>query len=251
MRAPAGCRTEGAGGAEKGQGPRVPSEKEIYASHAREYEELTAHEDYQGNILRAVREIAPLEGAAAVDLGAGTGRLARLLQPYVQRVIALDLSPHMLRIARDKLRAAGRNWQAAAADHRRLPLASHSADLIVSGWSASYVAVWGAERWRAEAEAWLQEAQRVLRRGGRLILFESLGTGNETPQRLPHLENFLGWLDEAGFRSRWIRTDYRFGSPEEAARTAGFFFGDETGERILRGRMTILPECTGIWWRSG
>lgn len=226
----------------------MPTEKEVYSSHAREYEELVCHEDHQGNILEAIRAIAPLPEADVVDLGAGTGRLARLLQPHVRRVIACDLSPHMLQIARDKLRSGAGEWYVAAADHRHLPMDSQSADLIVSGWSVSYVTVWHPDSWRAEADAWLKETRRVLRSGGRIILFESLGTGNETPQRLPHLENFYGWLDQAGFHSLWIRTDYRFESPEAASRIAGFFFGDEMKERILREKMTILPECTGVWW---
>lgn len=226
----------------------MPTESEVYNGHAREYEELVSHEDYHGNILEAIRSIAPLSNADVVDLGAGTGRLACLLQPLVHRVIACDLSPHMLQIARDKLRSGPGEWVVAAADHRRLPLPVHSADLIVSGWSVSYLTVWYPDDWSAQADAWLEEARRVLRKGGHIVLLESLGTGNQTPQPLPHLENFYGWLDSAGFRKLWIRTDYQFETPEAAARTAGFFFGEEMKQRILREQMTILPECTGIWW---
>jgi hypothetical protein len=70
------------------------------------------------------------------------------------------------------------------------------------------------------------------------------------PQRLPHLENFYGWLDEKRFHNKWIRTDYRFESPESAADIAGFFFGEELSRKIRQGRLTILPECTGVWWLS-
>ncbi len=226
----------------------MPSEQEVYEKHAVEYEALVSREDYQGNILKAMREITPLEGVEALDIGAGTGRLACMLQPHVGRVIACDLSPHMLGIARQKLSRGTGDWAVAAADHRRLPLLSRSADLLVSGWSVSYVTVWYPDRWRTEAEDWLAEARRVLRIGGYIILFESLGTGNERPQRLPHLENFYGWLDERGFRNKWIRTDYRFESPESAAEIAGFFFGEEMNRKIKQGGLTILPECTGVWW---
>lgn len=227
----------------------MPTEKEVYANHAMEYEALVSREDHQGNILKAIQEIMSLDGLDVLDLGAGTGRLAYLLAPHVRTILAFDLSTHMLGIARDKLRRfTRRNWLAAACDHRFLPLRSRSADLIVSGWSVSYLAVWNPASWRAEADAWLDEARRALRPGGSIILFESLGTGNESPQRLPHLENFYGWLDEKNFRNKWIRTDYRFESPELASEVAGFFFGDEMGERICRERITILPECTGVWW---
>ncbi len=227
----------------------MPSEREVYAKHGLEYEALVSREDYRGNILKAIRDITPLGDLDVLDAGAGTGRLACLLQPHIRRVIACDLSPHMLGITRDKLRGmGGQNWAVAAADHRRLPLLAGSIDLMVSGWSVSYVTVWYPDRWRAVAEAWLAEARRVLRRGGAIILLESLGTGNETPQRLPHLDNFYGWLDEKRFRNKWIRTDYRFESPEAAAEIAGFFFGKELKRKIESGRMTILPECTGVWW---
>ncbi len=228
---------------------QMPDEKEVYANHALEYEDLVSHEDYQGNILKAMQEIVSLDGLDVLDLGAGTGRLACLLAPYVKSISAFDLSPHMLTIAREKLqRLQPRRSLAAACDHRFLPLKAHSADLMVSGWSVSYVSVWNPLQWRDEADAWLNEARRVLRREGHIILFESLGTGNESPQRLTHLENFYAWLDDAGFYSRWIRTDYQFESYEEAGKLAGFFFGNVMQQRVLNEQLTILPECTGVWW---
>jgi len=226
----------------------MPTEKEVYANHAVEYEALVSREDYQGNILKAIQEILPIKNLDVLDLGAGTGRLACLLAPHVRTMLALDLSPHMLTIARDRLRLIRDNWLAAASDHRFLPLTAHSADLIVSGWSVSYVTVWNPNNWRAEADAWLKESKRVLRKNGTIILFESLGTGNELPQRLAHLENFYNWLDEVGFKNKWIRTDYKFESPEVASEVAGFFFGDEMKKKIIAEKMTILPECTGVWW---
>jgi len=229
----------------------LPTEREIYAEHAAEYEALVSHEDFQHNILKAIEEIVPIQGLDVLDLGAGTGRLACLLQPGARRVMAFDLSQHMLRVARDRFASGGVNSLAAVADHRRLPVPPGSADLLVSGWSVSYVTVWAPDHWREEADAWLAEARRVLRHGGHIILLESLGTGNETPQRLAHLVNFYTWLDEQGFQNKWIRTDYQFDSPESAAEIAGFFFGDGMKERIGTERLTILPECTGVWWLHG
>lgn len=227
----------------------MPDEKEVYARHVREYEALVSREDYQGNILKAIQEIVGLNGLEVLDLGSGTGRLASLLIPYTGTLLALDLSPHMLGIARDKLRQSNfNNWLTAAADHRSLPLENHSADLIVSGWSVSYLTVWYPDHWRDEADAWLTEACRVLRKGGTIILFESLGTGNGSPQPLEHLENFYHWLDARGFSNKWIRTDYKFETPGIGSEIAGFFFGEEMKERILNEQITILPECTGIWW---
>ncbi len=229
----------------------MPTQEQIYLSEAEQYEALVSREDYQGNIRKALDEIVKVDGLDVLDLGAGTGRLAGLLGPRVRSMRAFDLSAHMLSLTRDRLRKSQlKDWVTAVADHRFLPVPSDSADVMVSGWSVSYVAVWKPERWKEELDAWYAEAQRVLRRGGQIVLFESLGTGNETPRQLAHLENVYRWLDETGFQNKWIRTDYKFDSPEQAAEIAGFFFGDEMRARILREKLAVLPECTGVYWNS-
>lgn len=227
----------------------MPTEQETYARHADQYEALISREDYKGNVLKAIQKITRLDGLDVLDSGSGTGRLARLLVPHVRRILAFDVSLHMLGLARGKLRHFQReNWILAAAEHRWLPVKSQSADLIVSGWSLSYLAVWNPERWRLLLEAWLSEAGRVLRPRGRIVLFESLGTGNSSPRRLPHLENFYGWLDEQGFENDWIRTDYRFESSDIADELVSFFFSEDMKAKIQRRLVTTLPECTGVWW---
>lgn len=229
----------------------MPDNKTVYAQHGNEYEALVAREDYQGNILRALEEITSLEDRVVLDLGAGTGRLACLLAPRVARVYALDVAEDMLRVCHEKLTATGLvNWQVDIADHRSLPVMDHAADLAVSGWSVSYLAVWNPDSWRDELEKWLAEMRRVLKAGSYIVLFESLGTGNESPIKLEHLADFYPWLDEAGFQNKWIRTDYKFESLDEAEYLSGFFFGDELGDKVKKNRWVILPECTGVWWKK-
>src|SRR6185436_14573600 len=108
------------------------------------------------------------------------------------------------------------NWQVDVADHRQLPVPDHFADLVVSGWSVSYLAVWNQEHQTSELDTLLSEMKRVLGRDGTIILFESLGTGNEEPIRLEHVESTYQWLEANGFQHKWIRTDYKFDSLEEA-----------------------------------
>jgi ubiquinone/menaquinone biosynthesis C-methylase UbiE len=226
-------------------------QRRIYQSDGDRYEALVSREDYQGNILRAIEEILDVDGLDALDLGAGTGRLTLLLAPRVKSIHSFDASAEMLRVCRERLEASGlSNWQADVADHRHLPVPDHSADLAVSGWSVSYLAVWNQENGTAELDKWLDEMERVLRSGGTIILFESLGTGNETPIRLEHVESTYQWLDTHGFEHKWIRTDYQYESVDEAAELAGFFFGEEMAEQIRRNGSVILPECTGVWWRK-
>jgi ubiquinone/menaquinone biosynthesis C-methylase UbiE len=226
-------------------------EKQIYSTEADRYEALISREDYQGNILRGIEKIVNVDGLDIFDLGAGTGRLTLLLAARARSIHAFDASAEMLRICRERLLARGlRNWQVQVADHRQLPVPDHCADLVVSGWSVSYLAVWNPERAGEELDRWLMEMRRVLRPGGKILLLESLGTGNESPVHLEHLESTYRWLEEKAFQNTWIRTDYKFASLEEAVELSSFFFGEELGKKVEQNRWEILPECTGLWWKS-
>lgn len=226
-------------------------QRQIYQTDGDRYEALVAREDHQGNIMRALEEIVNPDGLDVLDLGAGTGRLAVMLAPRAKSMRAFDVSEEMLRVCRQRLEASGLpNWQVEVADHRQLPVEDHSADLVVSGWSVSYLAVWNPTSWRAELEKWLDEMKRVLRRSSFIVLFESLGTGNESPVKLEHLKEYYPWLDEVGFQNKWIRTDYKFESVNEADELSRFFFGDELGDKAMANNWVILPECTGVWWKK-
>ena len=224
-------------------------QRKIYQNDGDRYEALISREDYQGNIMKALDEIVNPDGKDILDLGAGTGRLAVMLVPRARSVRAFDASDEMLRVCRQKFEASGlSNWKVEVADHRQLPVENASADLAVSGWSVAYLVVWNPETWREELEKWLGEMKRVLRRASYIILFESLGTGNESPIELEHLKEYYPWLDEAGFQKKWIRTDYKFRSVEEAEELSRFFFGGELGDKVRENNWVVLPECTGVWW---
>ncbi|MBN1302814.1 MAG: class I SAM-dependent methyltransferase [Anaerolineales bacterium] len=226
------------------------AEKDVYALHADQYDLLIRREDYQENILPAIEKILSPEGLEAIDLGAGTGRLTRLLAPRVHSIRTFDASASMLTIAAESLRSMGQtNWHTAVADHRSLPAGSASADLIVSGWSFCYLSVWGGDAWLQDLESGYKELVRVIRPGGAVIIFETLGTGKEEPDPPKHLNRYFDWLAEKSFQSTWIRTDYRFQSLDEALELGTFFFGEEMGDRIRINNWLRLPECTGVWWK--
>ena len=73
----------------------MPDYKQIYQTQAEQYEYLVAHEDYEGNILRALLAIRPLANTTILELGAGTGRLTRLLAPLARQIIALRAAPDL------------------------------------------------------------------------------------------------------------------------------------------------------------
>lgn len=225
----------------------------IYANQADNYDRMVNREDYQGNILATLKMIRPLNGIDVVEFGAGTGRLTGLLAPHVRSIAAFDASAHMLDQARLNLERLGvNNWRVAVGDNRRLPIEGGVADLAIAGWSFGHSVGWYPETWRTEISLALREMERVLRPGGTAVILETQGTGREMPQP-PHpgLAAYYAWLEnEHGFASTWIRTDYRFASLQEADELTRFFFGDDLANRIVRENLVILPECTGVWWKT-
>jgi ubiquinone/menaquinone biosynthesis C-methylase UbiE len=222
--------------------------KTIYNSEGVRYDLLVSREDYQGNILKALAEIRPLSNLDAIELGAGTGRLTRLLAPLVRQILVTDISPHMLSAARQR-QTDGR-CLFSVADNGCLPAPAGSADLTIAGWSLGHLTGWHPDDWPQRVDQVVGEMKRLLRPNGTAIILETLGTGREDPQPPTQaLADYYNRLENLHrFQPMWVRTDYRFQSVAEAARLTRFFFGDELANRISNDKITVLPECTGIWF---
>jgi len=232
------------------------SEKErlelIFAKHAEEYHELVAAEDWQGNFPRALGEIATFAQKTVVELGAGTGRVTMTIAPWAEKVLSFEASHHMMDMAATNISGRGlKNVTLAIADNRKVPLSDASADIVIEGWSFGFTISQRQSQWRTEADVLLAESERLLRRGGTLIIVETLGTGFRMPSAPGTvLPVFYGYLErQLGFASRWIRTDYRFQSLVQARRLIEMFFGCMVDYDLAEGSHVIVPECTGIWWK--
>ncbi len=114
-------------------------------------------------------------GDRVLDLGCGTGELARALAAAGLRVAGCDISPKMLlRAARDPGGCAG--WVRLEPGWRSLPFASAAFDVVVAASVLEYV---------AEPAAVLRECARVLRPGG-VVLY--------TVPDLRHPVRWAEWL---------------------------------------------------------
>jgi ubiquinone/menaquinone biosynthesis C-methylase UbiE len=230
--------------------------KDIYAGSesASRYDALVSREDYRHNLLPALNGIRPLAGLEVVEFGAGTGRLTLLLASQVKNIRAFDNAPAMLKVLGKRMVENNiTNCTASSGDNRALPLPGATADLAVEGWSFGHLVGWYPDSWQVETGQALAEMERILRPGGTAILLETLGTGAETPRPpTPGLAAFYNWLQtEHGFNHTWLRTDYRFESLAEAEELTRFFFGEELAQEVRRQNQIIVPECTGLWWRTG
>lgn len=225
----------------------MPDHHAIYEEEAARYHELIAK---QPSLKKVIEEIRPVSGLDVVDLGAGSGRLTAVLADQAKSIIALDAYEPMLQVAAERLRLAGyTNWNTQVADHRNLPLPDDSADLIVSGWSICYLGSDNLPDWKLNIQQVMNEMKRVLRTGGTIIIFETMGTGFETPNPPHFLKQYYASLEQNyGFSHKWIRTDYTFESVEQSEQLTRFFFSDELADRVAQNKLVHLPECAGVWW---
>jgi malonyl-CoA O-methyltransferase len=176
--------------------------REVFAVAARAYD--------RGNPLLAVERpetqalLPPLFGRDVLDLGCGRGHYAALARAsQAARVVALDLTPEMLEAAPPP---------AVIADACRLPLADGTFDVVIAALALSYVA--------HPARA-LREAARVLRPGGVIVASElhpvaavkgwrrrfarDDGGWTETDAAPPRIDEWRGWLAEAGLHLEVLR----------------------------------------------
>jgi ubiquinone/menaquinone biosynthesis C-methylase UbiE len=226
----------------------------LYTDHADAYEVLVSHEDYLGHLPRLIQSLQPLQGRVAVEFGCGTGRVTGLLAGHVSRLHAFDFTASMLwQARRNALLHAWRNVTLALADSRQMPARSGWADFAIEGWAFLQIAVWHPDDWQAQLGRALAEMHRLVRPGGRLILIETLGTGQATPAVEPFFRTVYDFLEaQAGFTPLDpIRTDYRFESLEQVRQVVVPLFGPEMLARLVETPAGwVLPECTGIWWRD-
>jgi ubiquinone/menaquinone biosynthesis C-methylase UbiE len=86
--------------------------------------------DTQQSLL--VQALSPVRGSLVLDVGTGTGRAALGLTDAGARVIGLDYSAEMLRVARSRAVVGQVRVQFSRADAHALPIADRSVDAAVS-----------------------------------------------------------------------------------------------------------------------
>lgn len=144
-----------------------------------------------------------------VDVGCGSGRLAKALVPYLDRgrVLGTDVVPELLDYAKQ---GCPPGWQFALVDDIRIPFPTSSADF------ACFFSVF-THLLHEETYCYLLEAQRVVRPGGRIVfsfleyadnwgVFEMTYGALRAGGRAPHLNTFIGrdaiecWAGKLGMR---------------------------------------------------
>jgi ubiquinone/menaquinone biosynthesis C-methylase UbiE len=147
----------------------------------------------------------PARARFVLDAGCGTGILAAQVADHAERVVGMDISRSMLRVARARQVARGKkNIDFIAGNAEALPFRDGSFDCVVSS----------AALYNTRLDRSLPELRRVVRPGGRIVVADLV-------QRYP-------WLDR---RPAWAVVKALKGAPGHAAA-----FGVRTMLRVLSFR---------------
>jgi ubiquinone/menaquinone biosynthesis C-methylase UbiE len=184
----------------------------------------------------------PLAGAVVLDLGAGTGAAGwAALAAGARQVVAADLSPGMLRHARDRGAPAPRRgaaWEPIAADAVALPFRDHSFDLVLAAFCLNHLDS------RAAGRA---EARRV----GAAIAASTFAPGWDHPAKgaVDEVLGSFGYQPPAWYAC--LSPGSRAGDPEiltERVAAAGF---TDVRVRTADVRTALVTPAELASWRLG
>ncbi|PJF39732.1 MAG: hypothetical protein CUN55_13695 [Phototrophicales bacterium] len=166
---------------------------------------------------------APYPNGQILDVGTGTGIVARLIAPSATRVFAVDMASQMVYVAKQKAKPL-ENVQIIQADNHALPFADNSFDVVISSFGLN-----ATHPRRVFKEIW-----RVLKPNGKFILQEwsilhtfdrivietievFMVDDEDAPIELVQLRNFLAEDNNGWYSHIQTQMDYA-----DELRAAGF-----------------------------
>jgi ubiquinone/menaquinone biosynthesis C-methylase UbiE len=153
---------------------RAAAAQAYFRAHAAEWDRIRKLHVPDAAVEAAIRDaLADKPFRSLLDLGTGTGRMLEMFGGEIERGLGLDLSLDMLLLARDRLERAGlKNCSVRQGDIYDLPLADDSFDVVILHQVLHFL---------DDGARAIQEAARVLRPGGRLLVVDFA----------PHEQEFL------------------------------------------------------------
>ncbi len=232
----------------------MPTMYEIYEKHADRYDAMVRAEDYQGNLKSLLDSQLNWESSTVLEAGVGTGRVTQIYAHKVISAVCCDRSDHMLGFARQSLIQHQDKLEFLRADNVQFPILEQTFDIFIEGWSFGHSIMDCDSETEVEktAELLVNNAQKNIRPGGKVVFIETLGTNVEKAQApTDKLSQFYSLLEQTyQFAHYPIRTDLKYDSVEDAVYHMGFFFGPDMADRIKKRGTHIVPEWTGVWIKT-
>lgn len=136
-----------------------------FGKNAKEYVHSAIHA--RGNdLVDLVHTITFNEGMLALDIATGGGHVANALAPHCQNVVALDLTPEILNVAKEFIQGnQHHNVTFIQGDAEQLPFPTEHFDLVTCRIAAHHF---------PQVPAFIQEVSRVLKKGGQFVLIDNI-----------------------------------------------------------------------------
>ncbi|MCB2086283.1 MAG: metalloregulator ArsR/SmtB family transcription factor [Sphingomonadaceae bacterium] len=168
---------------------RENSAQAYFARHAEDWDELRKlHSPDRQVEERLAAALGEATLGQLLDVGTGTGRMAELFADRAERIVALDKSLDMLRVARAKLQNLPADVvELVQGDFAALPFAAHTFDTVLLHQVLHFA---------QEPSVALTEVARVTRPGGRIAIVDfAAHEHEELRERYAHAR--LGFTDGA------------------------------------------------------
>jgi ubiquinone/menaquinone biosynthesis methyltransferase len=216
--------------------------RRLFATIADRYDLITVVLSYgqdQRWKRRLIKMAGPLTCRRVLDVACGTGDIALLASAAGADVTALDITPRMIALAREKrLRAGVWPMRFLVADMTAIPLPDACVDVVTTGYGLRNV---------PDLDRAIAEIHRVLKPGGRLLSLD-FNRPSSAPVRtayhayLTAVGSTLGWLlhrDPDTYR--YIPESIRLypGAPAVVDRMKSAGFADARWHRVLGGLLAI------------
>jgi ubiquinone/menaquinone biosynthesis C-methylase UbiE len=161
-----------------------------------------------------------LQGERILELAHGPGHLLTTMTKQGLPTVGLDLSPHMGRLAKRRLKKAGLAVPLVRAQAQALPFREGCFDSVVAAFPNEFIL----------APATWREAARVLRNPGRrLVIVASAHLGGRDP-----LSRFIRWLYRATGQDKLFPGEF------EATMEKAGFIPHFVQERVGRGVVMLI-----------
>lgn len=152
-----------------------------YSMWAPWYDRIVAAVGFDAARRTSIDRLALMPGARVLVAGAGTGLDLPHL-PSTSRITAIDITPGMLARLRERARELGRQVDVRNVDARHLPFDDEEFDAVVMHLILAVM---------PDPEQGLREAARVVRRGGRIAVFDKFLRDDEAPSVKRRLLNLV------------------------------------------------------------
>ncbi len=210
------------------------------------HQRLGAAIDPERKVLEALERITPISGRRVADVGTGIGHYPMLLARRTGRTYGIESDPELLAEARRRAAGSGQpNLRIVDGDFPRLPLRDATVDIVLTS--------------RIEPDdgslASVDEALRVLRPGGRLVVIGYYGRDDVTdllePEVVEHAraatQRRSGWWLRNGFKIKVVHARLDLGDANTAHELLTRLYGDRGRAFLMRPHRSSLRLNLGLY----